>query len=71
MDDEDEGVFAAFQERCPLSDDELARIKKQLLESVYADIGKTIIYKVLWMAGACVLVLLAWLTGSGYVRFGG
>lgn len=53
--------YTGHNRRKPLTDEELADIKEQLLESIYADIGRSVVKKVLWVAGACVLALFAWL----------
>jgi hypothetical protein len=52
----------------PLTRDEIADIKNQILESIYADFGKSIIKKILWVSGACVLALFSWLTMKGHIR---
>ena len=41
---------------------------KKALESVYADIGKGVVKKILWVVGVGTLVLLSWLTGAGYIK---
>jgi len=53
--------------RKPLSEAELDAIKEQLLESIYADIGKSLVKKVLWLFGAVCIAAFAWLKGSGHV----
>jgi len=53
--------------RKPLREAELDAIKEQLLESIYADIGKSLVKKVLWLFGAVCLAAFAWLKGSGHV----
>ncbi len=35
------------------------------LERVYTQIGKSVVSKVMWLAGAAVLAILAWLGGQG------
>ena len=50
------------------TDAEIEEIKEQILESIYADIGKSIIKKFLWVAGAMALAALAWLNGSGHFK---
>ena len=47
--------------RKPLTDAELDSIKEQLLESIYADIGKSLVKKILWVVGASILAGYAWL----------
>lgn len=41
-----------------LSDEEIEAIKDQLLESIYADIGKSIVKKFLWVTGSLVAALV-------------
>lgn len=54
-----------------LSHSEMEALKEQLLESIYADVGKSIISKFLWVGGAILLAVLAWLTGSKHIVIGG
>lgn len=53
-----------------LSDEEIEKIKGQILDSIYADIGKSILKKVLWVGGTCILALFAWLIGKGHIVIG-
>ena len=41
------------------------RAAELALEKVYASIGKSIVTKALWVAGAGLAALAAWLKGSG------
>lgn len=50
-----------------LSAEELDNLKEQLLESIYADIGRSIVKKVLWILGAVAVAGFAWLAGKGHV----
>lgn len=50
-----------------LSAAELDDLKEQLLESIYADIGRSIVKKVLWVLGALAVAGAAWLAGKGHV----
>lgn len=59
------------ERRRPLTDKEIEHVKDQLLESIYADIGKSIVKKVAWVFGAILLALAAWLTGAGHIKIGG
>ena len=54
-------------QRKPLTDAELDTIKEQLLESIYADIGKSLVKKILWVVGASVLAGYAWLKAHSIV----
>jgi len=49
-----------------LSQQELEAIKKQLLDSIYADIGKSVVKKVLWIGGAVILAGYAWMRSHGF-----
>lgn len=40
--------------RRKFTDEELEYLKEQLLESIYADIGKSIVKRFLWITGAVV-----------------
>ena len=53
--------------RKPLTDSELAQIKEQLLESIYADIGKNVVKKFLWIGGTILAAFLTWLTTRGHI----
>jgi hypothetical protein len=50
-----------------LSQEELNSIRDQLLESIYADIGRSLVKKALWVIGSICLVGYAYLTGKGHV----
>ncbi len=50
-----------------LSDKEIEEIKKQLLDSIYADIGESVIKKVLWVSGIVLLAVFAWLAKDGKI----
>lgn len=41
------------------------RAAERALEKVYAQIGKSIVQKFLWLVGAASLAVLAWMKGSG------
>jgi len=60
----DEKTTGIGQKR--LSDQELEIIKKQILDSIYADIGKSVVKKVLWIGGAVLLALYAWMNAHGF-----
>jgi len=47
-----------------LTEEEVEEIKRQLLKSIYADIGKSLVMKALWVMGILGLVLVAFLHGS-------
>lgn len=50
-----------------LTPEQLEAIKEQLLESIYADIGKSVVKKILWLFGASVLALATWLKIKGAI----
>ena len=52
-----------------LSHDQIEAIKKQILSSVYEDIGRSIVKKVLYAGGAVLLALLSWLAGKDHIFF--
>ena len=41
-----------------LSAEDLDAIKEQLLESIYADIGRSVIKRILWVVGTVVFAVL-------------
>jgi hypothetical protein len=55
--------------RPPLTPAELDCVREQILESIYADIGKSIVRKLLWVVGAACFVFLAWMNGAGHITF--
>lgn len=66
----DEHEYQGTERRRPLTDNELEIIKGQLLESIYADIGKRGVKGTLWIAGSIVAAFLAWLTTKGHFTIG-
>ena len=56
------------EDRHEFSDEEIEAIKERILASVYEDIGRSLVKKVLWVGGTLLLALLAWLTAKGYVK---
>ena len=49
------------------SDAEIEEIKKEILDSIYADIGKSIVKKFLWIFGVSILAIFSYLKGSGKI----
>lgn len=41
------------------------RAAERALQKVYAEIGKSVVSRLLWVAGAAVLAVAAWLKGMG------
>ena len=60
----------AHNRRHPLSQEELTDIKDQLLESIYADIGRSLTAKFLWVFGAVVAAGFTGLTAAGRIKIG-
>ena len=52
--------------RQKLTSEELEELKEQLLESVYADIGRSVVKKVLWVIGAISVGIFAVGKGKGW-----
>ncbi len=50
-----------------LTDEQVRAIKEAILASIYEDIGRSIVKKILWAGGAVLVALLAWLTSKGYI----
>lgn len=51
-----------------LSEDEIESIKERVLASVYADIGRSVVKKFLWVGGVVLLGLLTWLGVNGHLK---
>jgi len=51
-----------------LTDEEVSRIAGRVFDLVYIQVGKNAFRLVLWVIGAGCLVVLAWLTKSGYLK---
>ncbi len=51
-----------------LTDEQIEEIKERVLASVYEDIGRSLVKKILWALGAVLAALLAWLGVHGYVK---
>ena len=48
-----------------LTEEEVECIKQQLLDSIYKDIRKSFVRKILWVCGAVGTAALAWLNWPG------
>jgi hypothetical protein len=59
------------ERRKPLTDAEIEIIKAQLLNSIYADIGKSVVKKLLWLIGVISSTALITLTAIGKIKWGG
>lgn len=53
-----------------LTDEELEILRERLLESIYTDIGKSVVSKILWVFGAIGFAAFAWLTAHGFIKIG-
>ena len=51
-----------------ITDEQIEVIKERILASVYEDIGRSLVKKVLWATGAVLTALLAWLTAHVYFK---
>lgn len=47
-----------------LTPEEIDQLKELLLESIYADIGRNIVKKVLWISAAAASALFIWLSSK-------
>lgn len=69
MDQQQQELF--HERRHPLSRDELEAVKRDLLDSIYADIGRSFVKKLLWVAGAVGSAFLVGLSAAGKIKIGG
>jgi hypothetical protein len=46
-----------------LTQEQVEALKDQLLDSIYRDIGKNVVKKFLWVAGAVGAAAIAWVNG--------
>ena len=53
-----------------LTDDQIEEIREAILASIYEDIGRSIVKKILWAAGAVLSALLLYFGASGHVKIG-
>ena len=49
------------ERRKTFTPDEIDAITEQILDKIYADIGKSVVKKVLWVGGAILFAAFAWL----------
>ena len=54
-----------------LTDEQLEAIKQAILDSIYQEIGKSLVRKAIWAVGAILLAALAWFHGAGKIPFVG
>ncbi len=53
------------------TDEQIAAIKDAILASIYQEIGKSLVRKVLWIGGAILLAIFTWLAGAGHIKIPG
>jgi len=51
-----------------LTDEQCADIKQQILSSIYEEIGRSVVKKILWTLGAVFVALTAWAAAKGYLK---
>lgn len=51
-----------------LTDEQIDEIREAILASIYEEIGRSIVRKILWYGGTIILALLAWFGYSGHVK---
>jgi hypothetical protein len=56
------------ERRKNLSSEELEAIKTQLLDSIYTDIGRSVVKKILWIVGAIFSAALVTLAATGHIE---
>ena len=67
---ENHDKYSGPERRRCLTNGEIEEIKKQLLDSIYADIGKNVVTKILWVGGTVLTALLAYLSVTGHIKIG-
>ena len=50
-----------------LTPEQVEEIKEAILASVYEDIGRSLVKKILWVAGVVFTALLGWAAAKGYL----
>jgi hypothetical protein len=69
VDEQQENHYAGPERRrSSLSPDDIEAIKNQILDSIYADIGKSVVTRLLWIGGAVLTALFAWLSLKGHIK---
>lgn len=68
MVNEPQEKYTGPERRRPLSNGEVEEIKRQILDSIYADIGKNVVTKILWVGGAVLAALFAYLSAKGHIK---
>ena len=52
-----------------LTDEQVEAIREAILRSIYEDIGRSVVKKILWAVGAVLFALLTWAGVKGYLPF--
>jgi hypothetical protein len=50
-----------------LSDEQVEAVKNAILESIYKEIGRSVVKWGLWVGGSILLALGGWLAGAGHI----
>ena len=50
-----------------LTDEQIEAIREAILASIYEEIGRSVVKKVLWAGGVVLLTLLGWAGWKGYI----
>lgn len=68
MDNEEaEDEFVERRKNAGLTDQQIEAIREAILASVYEDIGRSLVRKIVWALGAVFAALLTWL-GTTHVQ---
>ena len=51
-----------------LTDEQIDAIREAILRSIYEDIGRSIVKKILWTAGTVLFALYSWFAVKGYIK---
>lgn len=65
--EEGDDAFVERRKNAGLSDEQIAQIREAILASVYEDIGRSLVRKVVWALGAVFAALLTWV-GANHVQ---
>lgn len=51
-----------------LTNEQVEAIREAILASIYEEIGRSVVKKILWIGGALLLAVLGWFAGKGYLH---
>jgi hypothetical protein len=54
-----------------LTDEQVEAIKQAILDSIYQEIGKSLVRKAVWAIGILITAAFAWLAGAGHIKIPG